>query len=155
MINELKEPDIPILKIAREAILRDHTGLADTINKMIGVIRGYDWIARGEWGSYEYHEQTKETLQKEISYCFQEILKIGNRGLNESGNRSFAWVNEIETKISEARNKRYEPTRVPRWVSEAIVPIANEKLEHATLAYKYGYEQAIDDLLSLHKPEEK
>lgn len=95
--------NLEILKLSREAILRDHTGLADTINNMIVVVKGYDWITRGEWGSYDYTEQTVETLQQEVSNCFRELLLIGNRGLNESGNRSFAWVEEIESKINALR----------------------------------------------------
>ena len=130
MSDQLQENDpyIPILRIAREAILLDHTGLAYSISKMIEVINGYDWIARGEWGSYDPSERTVETLQKEISSCFDELIKIGKFGLKNSGKRSFAWTNEIDSKIATARNTRHESVEITSLLIDAMRYIDNPGL---------------------------
>jgi len=93
-----------ILKESRESILFDKSGLTATINLMQNVIKGYDWISKGEWGSYDVSQRTTKTLQLEIGWCFDELNKIATEGLKESGNRSREWINEIDLRIQNIRS---------------------------------------------------
>lgn len=75
---------------------RDHTGLASALSRvreLIGTAAEHDgwaWIARGEWGPYDYTQRTPETLQQEIGNCFNEIEQVAETALRESGVRADA-----------------------------------------------------------------
>lgn len=88
------------IQISREAILNDHTGLAETISEMQKVIKGYAWLKDyTDWGSYSYTERNEITLRNEITYCLNELEKIAKAGLNESGDKSREWVNTISDRL--------------------------------------------------------
>lgn len=74
-------------KLIRDVISKDCSGLAEALAKIQTLVKGYDWIPVGEWGSYDYTQRTVETLQKECGYLFAEIEKIAYEGLRDSGNR--------------------------------------------------------------------
>lgn len=69
---------------------RDQTGLAAALNRCRQVGKGYFWIALGEWGSYDYTEQTQKTLREEIGRCLEEIENTAVAALRESGTRAAA-----------------------------------------------------------------
>lgn len=101
------ERDKVLIK-AREAIFHDHTGLAEIINKMLKLVEKYEWIERGEWGSYQYDERNVETLTKEICWCFEELRELGKTGLKQSGNRATEWILKIEKEIAELHQSKQE-----------------------------------------------
>ena len=74
----------------KHLIDRDRTGLADALNAVRRVARGYYWIALGEWGSYKWHERTGKTLREEVKRCLDEIDTIVTDALRESGRRADA-----------------------------------------------------------------
>ncbi len=69
---------------------RDHTGLAAGLARVRAVIRGWWWIPGGEWGSYEEHERTEEALRGEVGRCFEEVDRLAELALDESGVRAGA-----------------------------------------------------------------
>jgi hypothetical protein len=69
---------------------RDQTGLAAALNEVQRTIKGWSWLARDEWGSYEWHERTEATLRKEMGTCFQRVEEIAALALKESGVRAMA-----------------------------------------------------------------
>lgn len=74
----------------RSVINRDRTGLAATLNHIQAIVRGWQWIAEGTWGSYTYEEQTTQTLQKEVGELIESVLRAASRGLRQSGDRAIA-----------------------------------------------------------------
>lgn len=92
------------LKIARNALNRDKTGLASTIAQMLKIIEAYEWIPKGEWGSYIHSERTSKTLQKEIGNAFEELKKIGEGGLKQSGNLATTEIQKIDKTLVEFKN---------------------------------------------------
>ena len=69
----------------KQLINRDKTGLANALNAVRQVLRGYSWIPAGEWGSYEWHERTEKAFRDEIGRCFDEAEKIAVDALRASG----------------------------------------------------------------------
>jgi hypothetical protein len=76
----------------KEAINIDRTGLAAALVDIRKIVRGWAWIAAGEWGSYEWQDRTVETLQREVGQAFGEIREIIERSLNASGKLATAAV---------------------------------------------------------------
>lgn len=65
----------------REQALADNAALVEalvSVTRLVGSpeSRGYSWIPDGEWGSYEYEDQTVETLRQEVGACFQTIRQV-------------------------------------------------------------------------------
>ena len=89
------------IKIIRNVINTDKSGLAKTINEMQKVLAGYDWIANGEWGPYPYDERTVETLQAEVRNMLNELDCIAKEGLKASGNRVAKHIRSIETALNQ------------------------------------------------------
>lgn len=69
---------------------RDRTGLAAGLTAILKVLKGYRWLAAGEWGSYEEREHTQETLRKEIGWAFDALDELAARHLEQSGLRADA-----------------------------------------------------------------
>jgi hypothetical protein len=72
----------------KSLINRDRTGLAAALVEVKHIARGFNWIAAGEWGSYDYTQQTVATLQGEVGNLIERILQAAERSLNESGDRA-------------------------------------------------------------------
>jgi len=72
----------------RTLIERDRTGLAAGLAEVRKIVGGYGWLAReDEWGSYEYHEQTEQTLRREMADCLDQVEAAALGALQESGRR--------------------------------------------------------------------
>jgi hypothetical protein len=74
----------------RDVLHRDQTGLAKGLADVADILKCYDWILRGEWGSYEYQEQTAETMRSEASNLISECSAIAKKALDESGKLAHA-----------------------------------------------------------------
>ena len=72
----------------KSIIDRDRTGLANALNAVRQVAKSYGWIPAGEWGSYEWDEQTQTNFRAEVGRCFDEIDRIAIKALRESGGRA-------------------------------------------------------------------
>ncbi len=70
----------------------DRTGLAAGLNHVVAVVKGYQWIADGHWGSYDYTQQTLETLQREVGRLIKGACDGASRALKASGERATAAV---------------------------------------------------------------
>jgi hypothetical protein len=81
---------------------RDHTGMASALNAIHKEVEGYNWIPAGEWGSYNYEEQTEDKLRWEVGNCFEQIKKIATKSLTESGTRAHAAFYPESDKLSAA-----------------------------------------------------
>lgn len=73
----------------KDLIDRDRTGLAEALSKCRGVVLSFWWIANGEWGCYEWEERTEQAFREEIGRCFEQVDKIAEDALVESGRRAF------------------------------------------------------------------
>lgn len=89
-VEKLNEQDQAEIKRLRDLIDRDKTGLANGLAAIQNVLKGFAWLAAGEWGSYSHEEQTQETLRKEIGWAFETIGELAERHLNQSGLRADA-----------------------------------------------------------------
>lgn len=76
------------VKELTDAINIDRTGLAAGLNHVKAVVKGYQWIADGEWGSYSYEERTSETLRREVGYLIKGACDGAERALKASGERA-------------------------------------------------------------------
>ena len=81
---EKTEAGIEIARL-KSLIDRDRTGLANALNAVRQVLRGYGWIPAGEWGSYELDQRTETNLRAEIYRCFDEAERIAVDALRASG----------------------------------------------------------------------
>lgn len=72
----------------RGLIDRDRTGLAAALNTVRGILDGYSWLSRDEWGSYGWEERTFETLRREIGWMMDAAIEAIEKGLHESGDRA-------------------------------------------------------------------
>lgn len=68
-----------------DGLYRDRSGLSRTLTNVNRLIEGFSWIANGEWGQYDYTQQTPETLQLEIRSCFKQMRKVIEQGQADSG----------------------------------------------------------------------
>lgn len=73
---------------ARELINRDRTGLANALAGVLKLVQGCSWIGNGEWGSYDYTQQTEATLRSEWSAFEDQSVALIRRALRESGYRA-------------------------------------------------------------------
>lgn len=85
--------------LCRNVINTDKTGLAEALNKISILAKGYDWIPNGEWGSYDYTQRTVETLQKEVGFLLSELEKISYEGLRDSGIRVNEHIKSFEESL--------------------------------------------------------
>lgn len=69
---------------AKEAIDRDRTGLAGTLNEIRATINGYSWLLNSR-GPYAWDDRR---YRDEAGKCMREVLAMALRGLNESGKRA-------------------------------------------------------------------
>lgn len=72
----------------RDLLDRDRTGLAAGLNQVRQAAKGYAWIGAGEWGSYDYTEQTEATLRREVQYMLDGIESLAVTALRQSGERA-------------------------------------------------------------------
>ena len=93
-MDTTEELRVEIVRL-KNLIDRDRTGLADALNAVRRVARGYYWIALGEWGSYELDERTGKTLRKEVGMCLEEIERVAVDALRESGRRAGAAFRKV------------------------------------------------------------
>lgn len=70
----------------KDVLHRDQTGLADGLADIRKAVKGWAWILTGEWGSYDYTQQTAETMRREFSNCLREIEVVAKESLTQSGN---------------------------------------------------------------------
>lgn len=83
----------------------DRSGLANALNRVRDEARGRRWIPAGEWGSYEYTEQTVETLRKEIGWLLDGVERVAAEALAASGDLAHA-----ECCGGERKEARYRTT---------------------------------------------
>lgn len=107
----------------KAALNRDRTGLAAALVRVKELCAGYSWIPDGEWGSYDYTQQTKETLRKEVGNCLDAIHDVAMAALQASGDvaaraiRNEPSDSELLDAILEAHG---EPDDVARAIKNAI-----------------------------------
>ncbi len=74
----------------RTVINRDKSGLAAGLLYVKALAQSYQWIPEGHWGSYEYEQQTIETLRREAGDLIRGVVDGCVRYLRESGLRADA-----------------------------------------------------------------
>jgi hypothetical protein len=103
ILNEMRKDRDKNILIVRNVINIDKSGLAQAINAMQQVYRGYQWIPNGEWGSYDHTQRTVKTLQQEVGHLLGSLESISVGGLRESGNRVLAHIAEVETSLRKGK----------------------------------------------------
>jgi uncharacterized small protein (DUF1192 family) len=74
------------VKRVRSLIALDRTGLAQGLNSVRKLIKGFAWLANdGEWGCYAYEDHNTRTLRREIEQCFDQVLDVVDNTLKASG----------------------------------------------------------------------
>lgn len=107
--KEVAQAREDVLPIVRNVINTDVSGLAAGLNKVRTIAEGYRWIPDKEWGSYDYTQQTTETLQKEVGWMIDEILTVSDAALKESGNRVSEHIKNVEESLrSQPEKKRQD-----------------------------------------------
>lgn len=74
----------------RDVLHRDQTGLADGIDRIRKIVKGWAWIPLGEWACYDYTEQTAATLRIEFSNCLRQIEEVALAAMKASGELAHA-----------------------------------------------------------------
>lgn len=101
----------------KKLIHRDQTGLANAMNRIQAVFRGYGWLANfEEWGSYEWDERTMTNLRAEFARCFDEVEQIAKEALRASGdlaNEAFGHPPKPMTLKEAIEKARGGPTPTP------------------------------------------
>jgi len=87
VLDAIPDADAEIERL-RGLIDRDRTGLAAAFNAVQRIVKGYWWLAEGEWGSYDYTQHNEGTLRNEIRHCLEQISSQASEALKESGRRA-------------------------------------------------------------------
>lgn len=74
----------------KKLIALDRTGLAAALNRVRTLIRAWEWVGLGEWGSYSYEDHTAETLRREWQEFEGTALAVIVEALRASGQRADA-----------------------------------------------------------------
>lgn len=70
----------------KKLIERDQAGLAAGLAQVRQIIKGCAWLGNnGEWGCYEFDEQTEQTLRGEIERCLDAVDRAALWALQRSG----------------------------------------------------------------------
>lgn len=102
----MKEALRGALEGARKALDRDRTGLAAALNEAKKIAGGWQWLADGEWGSYDYTQRTEATLRKEVGWCLLAIRKAADDALNASGKLATVAIRDIDAALALARKEK-------------------------------------------------
>jgi hypothetical protein len=65
-----------------EALHWDQTGITASLNRVLDIINGYDWLADGDRGSHTYDD---DSYYEEIGQCFDAIKEEIETSLHTSG----------------------------------------------------------------------
>lgn len=74
----------------RDVLHRDRSGLADGIDRIRKIVKGWWWIPAGEWACYDYTEQTAETIRTEFSNCLRQVEEVAESTMKASGSLAHA-----------------------------------------------------------------
>lgn len=121
---EKAEAEVERLK---DVLHLDRSGLAHALNQIRKSVNGWAWIQAGEWGSYEYQDQTVETLQKEVGNLINEANEIAHNALQVSGNLAHAEccgrekrkhplearISDLESELAASRAKEVADITLP------------------------------------------
>lgn len=73
----------------RELITRDRTGLAEGLNAVRKLLKGFRWLGDpGDWSSYSNEERSIETLRREMASCITQAEELCGKALYASGARA-------------------------------------------------------------------
>ena len=74
----------------KDVLHRDRSGLADGIDRIRKLVKGWWWVPLGEWACYDYTERTAETMRTEFSNCLRQIEDVALSTMKASGNLAHA-----------------------------------------------------------------
>lgn len=102
----------------------DQTGLAEALNSVRKLIRGWEWVGVGEWACYSYEEHTVETLRGEWQNFEGQALEVIGMALRKSGQRADSAFHLTPPPVEERKDAAAELARVQALLVEALEELA-------------------------------
>lgn len=74
----------------RDLLNIDRSGMAHALVEVQRIVGGWAWLPQGEWGSYEYDEQTEAALRAEVGTLIDAVVETATAALRASGDNAIA-----------------------------------------------------------------